>query len=164
MSPQRSSIATEAGEAVLHYKRKLTRHLEDESPDIVLHCLDKLELIPVNIHILQETGIGKVVNHLKKSESADESVIDKARAIVSKWKEIVANEEQALSQQNETEEDQPDEKSDEQVKNLHNMVKFINISTNMINGLAYSIQHLNKYPTHSEVITPSLLTICRLQH
>ena len=119
MSPQRSSIATEAGEAVLHYKRKLTRHLEDESPDIVLHCLDKLELIPVNIHILQETGIGKVVNHLKKSESADESVIDKARAIVSKWKQIVANEEQALSQQNETEEDQPDEKSDEQVKNCN---------------------------------------------
>jgi hypothetical protein len=115
MSPQRSSIATEAGEAVLHYKRKLTRHLEDESPDIVLHCLDKLELIPVNINILQETGIGKVVNHLKKSGSADESVIDKARAIVSKWKEIVANEEQALSQQNETE-DLPDEKSDDQVK------------------------------------------------
>ena len=141
MSPQRSSIATEAGEAVLHYKRKLTRHLEDESPDIVLHCLDKLELIPVNIHILQETGIGKVVNHLKKSESADESVIDKARAIVSKWKQIVANEEQALSQQNETEEDQPDEKSDEQVKNFHNMVKIINISTNRLAYLlAYSLQ------------------------
>ena len=158
MSPQRSSIATEAGEAVLHYKRKLTRHLEDESPDIVLHCLDKLELIPVNIHILQETGIGKVVNHLKKSESADESVIDKARAIVSKWKEIVANEEQALSQQNETEEDQPDEKSDEQVKNkFHNMVKIINISTNR---LAYSL-HSNA-PTHSGVITPYSLTICKL--
>ena len=158
MSPQRSSIATEAGEAVLHYKRKLTRHLEDESPDIVLHCLDKLELIPVNIHILQETGIGKVVNHLKKSESADESVIDKARAIVSKWKEIVANEEQALSQQNETEEDQPDEKSDEQVKNkFHNMVKIINISTNR---LAYSLQ--SNAPTHSGVFTPYSLTICKL--
>ena len=152
MSPQRSSIATEAGEAVLHYKRKLTRHLEDESPDIVLHCLDKLELIPVNIHILQETGIGKVVNHLKKSESADESVIDKARAIVSKWKEIVANEEQALSQQNETEEDQPDEKSDEQVKNYHNMVKIINMSTNR---LAYSLQ------SNTPVVTPRTVELLR---
>jgi hypothetical protein len=94
-----SPISSEAGEAVLHYKRKLTRHLEDESPEIVLHCLDKLEQIPVNISILQDTGIGKVVNHLKKSESADESVIEKARSIVQKWKDIVSNEERETTQE-----------------------------------------------------------------
>ncbi len=119
MSAQRSYISDEAGEAVLHYKRKLSRHLEDESPDIVLHCLDKLEQIPVNISILQDTGIGKVVNHLKKSESADESVIEKARSIVLKWKEIVANEEQELQQA----EEEKDEESDNQVK-LHYCVMF----------------------------------------
>lgn len=97
MSPQRTSVTSEAAEAVLHYKRKLSRHLDDDSPEIVLHCLDKLEQIPVNISILQDTGIGKVVNHLKKSDNADESVIEKARIIVQKWKEIVANEEQEMN-------------------------------------------------------------------
>jgi hypothetical protein len=76
------SVTSEAAEAVLHYKRKLSRHLDDDSPEIVLHCLDKLEQIPVNISILQDTGIGKVVNHLKKSDNADESIIEKARSIV----------------------------------------------------------------------------------
>ena len=92
------SVASEASEAVLHYKRKLSRHLDDDTPDIVLHCLDKLAQIPVNISILQDTGIGKVVNHLKKSDNADESIIEKARAIVQKWKDIVANEEEAMRQ------------------------------------------------------------------
>jgi hypothetical protein len=36
---------TAEAEAVLHYKRKLSRHLDDESPEIVLHCLDKLEQV-----------------------------------------------------------------------------------------------------------------------
>jgi hypothetical protein len=34
----------------------------------------------VDISILQDTGIGKVVNNLKKSENADESVVEKARS------------------------------------------------------------------------------------
>ena len=112
-----TSVDSETDVAVLHYKRKLNRHLQEESPDLLLHCLEKLERMPVSINILAKTGIGKVVNRLKKSEFADKSVIKKARAVVSQWKEIVAAEEQAMSQQNEiSREDQPDEESDDQVK------------------------------------------------
>ena len=107
-----STINSEAGEAVLHYKRKLTRHLDDESPDIVLHCLDKLEQIPVNIEILQETGIGKIVNHLKKSETAAEIVIEKARFVVQKWKDIVANEERETTQEEKEESGKEDSGSE----------------------------------------------------
>ena len=92
------SVASEASEAVLHYKRKLSRHLDDDTPDIALHCLDKLAQIPVNVSILQDTGIGKVVNRLKKSDNADESIIEKARAIVQKWRDIVENEEEEMKQ------------------------------------------------------------------
>ncbi len=46
--------------AIDHYKRKLDRHLDDAFPDVILHCLTKLENLPVNLKILQETGIGKV--------------------------------------------------------------------------------------------------------
>lgn len=102
---------TEASEAVLHYKRKLNRHVEDASPDIVLHCLEKLEQIPVNIRILQETGIGKVVNHLGKSETVDESVVEKAREIVLKWKEIVANEEKLAEEPGDDDSDPADSAS-----------------------------------------------------
>ena len=41
-------------EAILHYKRKLTRTIEEpDSADVVLHCLTKLERVRVNINILQ---------------------------------------------------------------------------------------------------------------
>ena len=112
-----TSVDSETDVAVLHYKRKLNRHLQDESPDILLHCLEKLVRIPVSINLLAKTGIGKVVNHLKQSEIADKSVVKKARVVASKWKEIVADEEQAMSQRNEiSQEDEPDEESDDQVK------------------------------------------------
>ena len=82
-----------ASEAVFHYKRKLQRHMGDDTTATVLHCLAKLERIPVKIAILQETGIGKMVNGLKKAEGTDEEVVEVARRLVQKWKDIVAKEE-----------------------------------------------------------------------
>jgi hypothetical protein len=54
MGPLKPSAVKAASEAVQHYKRKLVKTLDDEGQaDIVLHCLTKLERIPVNIAILQ---------------------------------------------------------------------------------------------------------------
>ena len=114
MSIQRSSIADWVIKSVLRYKRKLLQHFDDESPEIILHYLTKLEKISLDINILQETGIRKVVKHLKKCESTDESVVVKARAVLSKWKEI---KEQAMRQPNlANEKNHMDEKLDELVK------------------------------------------------
>ena len=48
-------------EAVTHYKRKLQRHANDETGDVVLHCLAKLDRVPMTIEILQETGVGQYI-------------------------------------------------------------------------------------------------------
>ena len=77
--------------AINHYKRKIERHPSDG--ESLLHCLRKLsKLEGVTIATLQETGIGKVVNALKKHE--EEEVAERAKVLVLKWKEIVAKEEQ----------------------------------------------------------------------
>ena len=72
-------------EAVTHYKRKLLRHANDEKGDVVLHCLAKLDRVPMTIEILQETGVGRVVNQLKKSTDPDSQIADEAKNIVRKW-------------------------------------------------------------------------------
>ncbi|QQP37466.1 Transcription elongation factor B polypeptide 3like, partial [Caligus rogercresseyi] len=66
----------------------MERHPSDSS--VLLHCLSKLDRVEVNIALLQETGIGRIVNSLKKSEQ--EEVAEKARLLVSKWKDVVAKE------------------------------------------------------------------------
>ena len=56
MGPLKPSAVKAASEAILHYRRKLVRALEEEDggqAEVVLHCLTKLERIPVNIAILQ---------------------------------------------------------------------------------------------------------------
>ena len=78
MSEAQSSTAIEA---VIHYKKKLLRHVDDESPDIILHCLAKLDRVPMTIEILQETGVGRVVNQLKKTLDTESLVAEEAKNI-----------------------------------------------------------------------------------
>ena len=87
-------------EAVTHYKKKLIRHLHDEKGDVVLHCLAKLDRVPMTIEILQETGVGRIVNQLKKSTDPDSQVADEAKNIVRKWKEIVSSQEEEEERMN----------------------------------------------------------------
>ncbi len=81
-------------EAVTHYKKKLLRHVNDEKADVVLHCLAKLNRVPMTIEVLQETGVGRIVNQLKKSTDPESQVAEDAKNIVRKWKEIVSNQEE----------------------------------------------------------------------
>lgn len=55
-----------------------------------LHCIDRLYKLPVTVQHLQETGVGRTVNALRKY---DGSVGDAAKALVAKWKTMVVDEE-----------------------------------------------------------------------
>lgn len=56
----------------------------------ILHCISKLCNLPVTVQHLQETGVGRTVNALRKYEGG---IGDAAKALVAKWKVMVASEE-----------------------------------------------------------------------
>lgn len=56
----------------------------------MLHCLEKLHRLPVTVQHLQETGVGRTVNALRKYVGG---VGEAAKALVAKWKIMVADEE-----------------------------------------------------------------------
>lgn len=71
-----------------HYQRNIEKCSDNE--DRMLHCISKLSNLPVTVQHLQETGVGRTVNALRKFEGG---VGDAAKALVAKWKTMVANEE-----------------------------------------------------------------------
>ncbi|KAG7208446.1 hypothetical protein KM043_014673 [Ampulex compressa] len=71
-----------------HYQRNIEKCSDNE--DRMLHCISKLSNLPVTVQHLQETGVGRTVNALRKY---DGGVGDAAKALVAKWKAMVANEE-----------------------------------------------------------------------
>ncbi|XP_017072553.1 transcription elongation factor B polypeptide 3 [Drosophila eugracilis] len=76
-------------DVVRHYQRSIEKHGEDESR--LLHCITKLFNLPIKFEHLQETGIGKTVNALRKFNG---EVGVAAKTLVSKWKAMVAAEEE----------------------------------------------------------------------
>ncbi|XP_069357749.1 transcription elongation factor B polypeptide 3-like isoform X2 [Maniola hyperantus] len=73
---------------VRHYQHCIEKYPNDEQK--VLKCIDKLYNLGVTVQHLQETGVGRTVNALRK-EPGD--VGQAARALVYKWKVMVAAEE-----------------------------------------------------------------------
>ncbi|XP_055523313.1 transcription elongation factor B polypeptide 3 isoform X2 [Wyeomyia smithii] len=57
---------------------------------MLLHCISKLYRLPISVQHLQETGVGRTVNGLRKF---DGEVGVAAKALVTKWKAMVADEE-----------------------------------------------------------------------
>jgi transcription elongation factor B polypeptide 3 len=55
----------------------------------MLHCLSKLFHLPVTVQHLQDTGVGRTVNALRKYEG---DTGEAAKALVAKWKAMVAAE------------------------------------------------------------------------
>ncbi|KAH8311918.1 hypothetical protein KR044_008553 [Drosophila immigrans] len=76
-------------DVVRHYQRSIERHNEDETR--LLHCITKLFNLPITFEHLQETGIGKTVNALRKING---EVGVAAKTLVTKWKAMVAAEEE----------------------------------------------------------------------
>ncbi|XP_078034843.1 transcription elongation factor elongin A [Augochlora pura] len=73
---------------IKHYQRNIEKC--DDNGDRMLHCISKLSNLPVTVQHLQETGVGRTVNALRKYENG---VGDAAKALVAKWKAMVASEE-----------------------------------------------------------------------
>ena len=55
MAPLRLDVTAtkESVEAILHYKRKIIRSLEEDEQDLTLYCLGQLAKIIVNVSVLQ---------------------------------------------------------------------------------------------------------------
>lgn len=56
----------------------------------ILHCIGALYKLVVTVNLLQETGIGRTVNGMCKSEAGE--VRAAAKGLVNKWKALVVNE------------------------------------------------------------------------
>lgn len=59
----------------------------------MLRCIEKLYQLPVTVQLLQDTGVGRTVNALRKGEG---EIALAARTVIGKWKQMVADEEEAL--------------------------------------------------------------------
>ncbi|XP_028176699.1 transcription elongation factor B polypeptide 3-like isoform X2 [Ostrinia furnacalis] len=76
---------------VRHYQHSIEKSLKyDNDEQKILKCIDKLFNLDVTVQHLQETGVGRTVNALRK-EPGD--VGSAARSLVNKWKLMVAAEE-----------------------------------------------------------------------
>lgn len=80
---------------IQHYQRSIEHSQDDEGR--LLHCINKLYKLPVKVEHLQETGVGKTVNSLRKY-SGEIGVA--AKALVTKWKAMVAAEEEPAEASN----------------------------------------------------------------
>ncbi|XP_017474273.1 PREDICTED: transcription elongation factor B polypeptide 3 isoform X1 [Rhagoletis zephyria] len=74
---------------IQHYQRSIEHSQDDEGR--LLHCINKLYRLPVRVEHLQETGVGKTVNSLRKYNG---EIGVAAKALVTKWKAMVAAEEE----------------------------------------------------------------------
>lgn len=72
---------------IKHYQKSIEKNYSDSKR--LLHCLDQLfKLSEISIKHLQETGIGRTVNNLRKHEDLEVGIASKA--LVTKWKTLVA--------------------------------------------------------------------------
>nr|XP_014086705.1 transcription elongation factor B polypeptide 3 [Bactrocera oleae] len=74
---------------IQHYQKSIEHSQDDEGR--LLHCINKLYKLPVKVEHLQETGVGKTVNSLRKYNG---EIGIAAKALVTKWKAMVAAEEE----------------------------------------------------------------------
>uniref|UniRef100_A0A182J8L5 Uncharacterized protein n=1 Tax=Anopheles atroparvus TaxID=41427 RepID=A0A182J8L5_ANOAO len=75
-------------DVINHYQTSINKSLNDTAR--IVHCIGKLYKLPISVRHLQETGIGRTVNSLRKY---DGEVGVAAKALVTKWKAMVASEE-----------------------------------------------------------------------
>lgn len=98
-------------DVIQHYQRSIEKASNDETR--LLHCIDKLYRLPVTVEHLQQTGIGKTVNSLRKY---DKEVGVAAKALVAKWKAMVAAEEDIVEDEDTQKVDDDDQSNDDNDK------------------------------------------------
>lgn len=84
-SELRAGRAISLLDAIIHYKKKLMRHTKDSDSKVILHCLSKLNKLPIPTKDLQESGISKVLTLLSSSTMCHENVKDSVKKILDKW-------------------------------------------------------------------------------
>uniref|UniRef100_A0A182FAP2 Uncharacterized protein n=1 Tax=Anopheles albimanus TaxID=7167 RepID=A0A182FAP2_ANOAL len=97
-------------DVINHYQASINRSLDDKAR--IVHCIGKLYKLPISVRHLQDTGIGRTVNSLRKY---DGEVGTAAKALVTKWKAMVAAEESddgSGSQNNASDMDNADQQPD----------------------------------------------------
>lgn len=86
-----------------------------------MHAIKKLYDLPITVAHLQETGVGRTINALRKNEG---SVGQASRSIVQKWKSMVEQEDTVQEQEQrkenvyekESDDDDEDEEEEEEVQ------------------------------------------------
>lgn len=73
-----------------HYKRHISRATESNDNEKLMKCIYKLSRLPITVQNLETTGIGLVVNNLKKYKG---SIGELATILVLQWKNVVVIEE-----------------------------------------------------------------------
>lgn len=101
-------------EVINHYQDALNRYVTRAEEHKILHCLDKLRGLPITVSHLEETGVGRTVNSLRK---VDGEVGEGARTLVNQWKEMV---EQDTHDNDDRESDKDEEKMEECTENEEN--------------------------------------------
>ncbi|XP_050297213.1 transcription elongation factor B polypeptide 3 [Anthonomus grandis grandis] len=86
--------------AIKHYQESLERNTKTGNTDKLLHCIEKLGRLSIKVCHLEQTGVGRTVNGLKRF---DGPVGESARNLVDKWKLIVKGEEEEEKRQQEKE-------------------------------------------------------------
>lgn len=74
---------------ITYYQRNLETCGDNE--DRILHCISKLYKLPVTVQHLQQTGVGRTVNGLRKYYG---TVGDAAKSLVCKWKNMVIDDDE----------------------------------------------------------------------
>ncbi|KAH8251651.1 hypothetical protein KR038_003523 [Drosophila bunnanda] len=82
------SSTSNLADVVRHYQRSIEKHSDNEKR--LVHCMNKLFNLPIKFEHLQETGIGKTVNALRKFNG---EVGQSAKTLITKWKAMVTAEE-----------------------------------------------------------------------
>ncbi|EFA12997.1 transcription elongation factor B polypeptide 3 [Tribolium castaneum] len=90
---------------VRHCQESLDKYTENRNDGKLLHYIEKLYRLPIKVVHLEQTGVGRTVNGLRKLGG---DVGDSAKSLVAKWKEMVVGE-----QEEEEEEDDDEDEDDE---------------------------------------------------
>jgi len=78
---------------VVTIKKKLEKMVKTSEVDVngSIDMLNALKKIPIDLAILKNTGIGVVLNNLRKSSESEE-LGTIAKSLLKNWKKLVANE------------------------------------------------------------------------
>ncbi|KAK6167682.1 hypothetical protein SNE40_021652 [Patella caerulea] len=127
---------------IKHKLKKYKQYFEaNPDGDKVLSVLRKLDALPVSIALLQDTGIGKVVNSFRKKPDEIGAL---AKSIVAKWKTLVTQEAKKTTQEVELKEEQYVPDSSRKPQKYEVTYKPTPIGEESPSGNEYSPQHVEQ--------------------